>query len=132
MPTLEQISSEKYASLTTFRKDGTPVATPVWVLPAAGGAAVWTVSDSWKVKRVRNNPRVTVAACDVRGNLRGDAVEGRARLGDEAERDHFAGVLARKYKMLGVFGTLRYRLLGKRQRERITVIIVEPALEGAA
>lgn len=126
MPTLEQLSSEKYTSLTTFRKDGSPVATPVWVLPAGDGAAVWTVSDSWKVKRVRNNPRVTLAACDVRGNVRGEAVEGRARIGDHAERDHFAGALARKYKMLGVFGTLRYRL-GKRQRERITVIIVDPA-----
>jgi len=127
MPTLEQISSEKYASLTTFRKDGRPVATPVWVLPAGEGAAIWTTSDSWKVKRVRNNPRVTLTACDVRGKVRGEAVEGKARIAGDAERDHFAGVLARKYWITGVFGTLRYRLMGRRQRERITVIVVDPA-----
>ena len=124
MPTLEQLGSEKYVSLTTYRKDGTPVPTAVWVLPAGSGVAVWTVTDTWKVKRARNNPRVTVTACDVRGNVRGEAVEGRARIGDAAERDHFAGVLGRKYRMLGIFGTLRYRLLG--QRDRITVIIVDP------
>ncbi len=126
MPTLEQLGSEKYASLTTFRKDGSAVPTPVWVLPAGAGVAVWTVSDSWKVKRVRNNPRVTVTACDIRGNVRGEAVEGRARIADAAERDRFAGVLARKYKLLGLFGTLRYRLLPG-QRKRITVIVVDPA-----
>jgi len=124
MPTLEQIGSEKYASLTTFRKDGRPVATPVWILPAGRGVAVWTESDSWKVKRVRNNPKVTVTACDIRGNVRGDAVEGRARIGDDAERDHFARELGKKYKMLGLVGMLRYRFLG--HRDRITVIIVEP------
>jgi PPOX class probable F420-dependent enzyme len=126
MPTLEQLGSEKYGSLTTFRKDGRGVATPVWVLPAGTGLAVWTVTDSWKVKRVRNNPRVTVAACDVRGNVRGEAVEGRARIADDAERDRFAGVLSRKYKLLGLFGTLRYRLMPG-QRKRITVLIVDPA-----
>ncbi len=126
MPTLEQLGSDKYASLTTFRKDGTPVATAVWVLPAGNGLAVWTVTDTWKVKRVRKNPRVTVTACDVRGNVRGETVEGRARIGDDAERDHFAGVLAKKYKMMGLFGTLRYRLIPG-QRDRITVIVVEPA-----
>ncbi|MBU2670103.1 PPOX class F420-dependent oxidoreductase [Actinoplanes bogorensis] len=125
MPTLEQLGSEKYVSLTTYRKDGTPVPTAVWVLPAGDGVAIWTVTDTWKVKRARNNPHVTVAACDVRGNVRGEAVDGRARIGTPAERDHFAGVLGRKYRMLGIFGTLRYRLLG--QRDRITVIVVDPA-----
>ena len=126
MPTLEQIGTEKYASFTTFRKDGRAVPTPVWVLPAGTGVAIWTVSDSWKVKRARNNPRVTVAACDVRGNVRGEAAEGRARIADATERDHFAGVLAKKYKLLGAFAWLRYRL-SHSQRDRITVIVVDPA-----
>ena len=124
MPTLEQIGSEKYALLTTFRKDGRAVATPVWVLPAGTGVAFWTETDSWKVKRVRNNPRVTVAACDFRGNVLGEQVEGTARIGTDAERDHFAGVLGRKYWVVGLMGMLRYRLT--RSRNRITVIIVDP------
>ena len=97
MATLEQLGSAKYVLLTTFRKDGSPVGTPVWVLPDGEGVAIWTESRSYKCKRVRNNPRVTVAACDFRGNVRGETVEGRARIATDAERDHYAKVLGRKY-----------------------------------
>ncbi|GAA0485310.1 hypothetical protein Ade02nite_08770 [Paractinoplanes deccanensis] len=122
---LQEIGSAKYASLTTFRKDGRGVATPLWVLPAGSGVAFWTTTDSWKVKRVRNNPHVTVAPCDFRGNLQGPTVEGRARIADDAERDHFAKVLGRKYWLTGRFGVIRYRL--SRRPARITVIVVDPA-----
>lgn len=125
MTALGQLGSEKYVLLTTFRKDGRAVATPVWVLPAGDGVAIWTESKSYKVKRVRNNPKVTVAPCDIRGNVRGEAVEGRARVVSDAERDRFAGVLGRKYWIAGLAGMLRYRLLG--QRDRITVIAIDPA-----
>ncbi|MGK5680055.1 PPOX class F420-dependent oxidoreductase [Actinoplanes sp. URMC 104] len=124
MAALEQLGSEKYVLLTTFRRDGRAVPTPVWVLPAGAGVAIWTESGSGKVKRVRNNPRVTVAACDFRGNVRGETVEGTARIVGDAERDRFAGVLGRKYRVAGLAGMLRYRLPG--QRERITVIVVDP------
>ncbi|WP_250000701.1 PPOX class F420-dependent oxidoreductase [Actinoplanes sp. M2I2] len=129
MATLEQLGSEKYVLLTTFRKDGSPVGTPVWVLPDGTGVAIWTESRSYKVKRVRNNPRVTVAACDFRGNVRGETVEGTARIVGDAERDRFAKVLGRKYYVTGILGSLRYRLLG--HRDRITVIAVAPA-QGSA
>ncbi|MBM2616725.1 PPOX class F420-dependent oxidoreductase [Actinoplanes sp. LDG1-06] len=125
MTALRQLGSEKYVLLTTFRKDGRAVATPVWVLPADSGVAIWTESKSFKVKRVRNDPRVTLAACDIRGNVRGETAEGRARIADDAEREHFAGVLGRKYKIAGLAGMLRYKLLG--QRDRITVIRIDPA-----
>ena len=111
MPTLEQIGTEKYASFTTFRKDGRAVPTPVWVLPAGTGVAIWTVSDSWKVKRARNNPRVTVAACDVRGNVRGEAIEAHARIGDHADRRRIGEGLKRKYGLVG-----RLSLLGSKLR----------------
>nr|WP_221380815.1 PPOX class F420-dependent oxidoreductase [Actinoplanes polyasparticus] len=125
MATLEQLGSEKYVLLTTYRKDGSPVATPVWVLPDGAGVAIWTETRSYKVKRVRNDPRVTVAACDIRGKVRGEAVEGTARIVSDAERDHFAKVLGRKYWVTGILGSLRYRMLG--HRDRITVIAVQPA-----
>ncbi|MCO8276428.1 PPOX class F420-dependent oxidoreductase [Actinoplanes sp. TRM 88003] len=124
MPTLEQLGSEKYVLLTTFRKDGSPVATPVWVLPDGAGVAIWTETRSYKVKRVRKDPRVTVAACDIRGNVRGEAVEGTARIVSDAECDHFAKVLGRKYWVTGILGSLRYRILG--HRDRITVIAIKP------
>ena len=123
--TLEQLGSAKYVSLTTFRKDGSPVATPVWVLPDGAGVAIWTETRSYKVKRVRNNPRVTVAACDFRGKVSGETVEGTARIVSDAERDRYAKVLGRKYWVTGILGSLRYRLLGN--RDRITVIAIAPA-----
>lgn len=124
MPTLEKIGSERYASLTTFRKDGTPVATPLWVLPAGNGVAFWTTTDSWKVKRVRKNPQVTVQACDLRGRVSGEVVGGTARIGTDEDREHFAKVLGRKYWITGRFGLMRYRM--SRNPGRITVIIVDP------
>ncbi|MFF8828220.1 PPOX class F420-dependent oxidoreductase [Streptomyces sp. NPDC015131] len=93
----EALRHGRYVSLTTFRKDGTPVATPVWYAVDGDGLYVWTREDSWKVKRLRRNDRVVVTACDVRGRVAEGAAraEGRARLLDDT-----AGVrrlLARKY-----------------------------------
>ncbi len=65
------ISDEKYVSLVTFRKDGTPVASPVWIVALPDGSAGFTTDDgSGKVKRIRNNPRVTLQACSVRGAVK--------------------------------------------------------------
>ncbi|MFJ4777121.1 PPOX class F420-dependent oxidoreductase [Streptomyces sp. NPDC088762] len=97
--TLEELNRGRYVSLTTFRKDGTPVATPVWAVADGGELYVWTRSDSWKVKRIRNNGRVTVAACDVRGRLAEGApvLEGEARLLDEAGLKRVRKLMSRKY-----------------------------------
>ncbi|MFG2340650.1 PPOX class F420-dependent oxidoreductase [Streptomyces yangpuensis] len=96
---LQELGSARYVSLTTFRKDGTPVATPVWAVADGGELYVWTRSDSWKVKRIRNDGRVTVAPCDVRGRVEegAPAVEGRARLLDEAGLRRVRGLMSRKY-----------------------------------
>ncbi|MEW2588127.1 PPOX class F420-dependent oxidoreductase [Streptomyces virginiae] len=96
---LQELGSARYVSLTTFRKDGTPVATPVWAVADAGELYVWTRSDSWKVKRIRNDGRVTLAACDVRGRVEEGApvVEGRARLLDEEGLRRVRRLMSRKY-----------------------------------
>jgi PPOX class probable F420-dependent enzyme len=57
----------QYISLATFKKDGTPVPTPVWCAPLDGNIVVFTLRETYKVKRLRNDPRVRVARCDVRG-----------------------------------------------------------------
>ncbi|MFB6807001.1 MULTISPECIES: PPOX class F420-dependent oxidoreductase [unclassified Streptomyces] len=97
--TLDELNRGKYVSLTTFRKDGTPVATPVWAVADGGELYVWTRTDSWKVKRIRNNGRVTVSACDVRGRVAegAPAVEGEARLLDEAGLKRVRALMLRKY-----------------------------------
>ncbi|MER6448628.1 PPOX class F420-dependent oxidoreductase [Streptomyces venezuelae] len=96
---LEQLGRARYVSLTTFRKDGTPVATPVWAVADGGELYVWTRSDSWKVKRIRNNGRVTVTACDMRGRVEdgAQALEGEARLLDETGLRRVRKLMSRKY-----------------------------------
>lgn len=97
--TVEDLGRARYVSLTTFRKDGTPVATPVWAAADGGELYVWTRSDSWKVKRIRNNGRVTVCACDVRGRVAPgtEVAEGQARLLDRAGLDRVRKLISRKY-----------------------------------
>lgn len=101
----------KYLSLETFRKNGAGVRTPVWFAtaessgPSGRGIAnqdtaklyIYTIGISGKVKRIRNNPRVRIAPCDMRGRLRGDWVEARAEIlqGEEASRG--MRLLNRKY-----------------------------------
>ena len=111
MATLEQLGAEKYVLLTTFRRDGRAVPTPLWVVPDGPGLAFWTPAHTGKVKRIRNSGRVTVAACDVRGNVRGAAIEAQARLGDAADLRRITEGLKRKYGLLG-----RLSLLGSKLR----------------
>ncbi|WP_067856473.1 PPOX class F420-dependent oxidoreductase [Nocardia shimofusensis] len=90
-----------YVMLTTFRKDGTPVGTPVWAAADQGKLYVWTVTDSWKVKRLRRDPAVRVQACDARGKkLSGPVIEGTGRVLDAAGTEEVRTLLKRKYKLL--------------------------------
>ena len=68
------ITDEKYVLLTTFRKNGDGVATPVWIVALGDGTGGFTTEiDSGKVKRVRNNPSVTLQPCNLRGKVTTDA-----------------------------------------------------------
>ena len=94
-----EIAASKQISLTTYRKDGTPVATPVWHV--AEGDTVTTVSaaDAGKVKRIRRNPEVEIVACDIRGKVIPDAqrVRGVAALLPPSETEAARRLLARRY-----------------------------------
>ncbi|MGW0549150.1 PPOX class F420-dependent oxidoreductase [Streptomyces altiplanensis] len=96
---LAVLGRSPYVSLTTFRKNGTGVATPVWAASDGTELYVWTRADSWKVKRLRNDKRVVVAACDVRGRVKDGApsAEGTARLLDADGLRAARRLLARKY-----------------------------------
>jgi uncharacterized protein len=111
MATLEQLGSEKYVRLTTYRRDGRAVPTPLWVVPDGAGLMVWTPAGTGKVKRIRNNGRVTVQACDFRGNPSGEPVEAQARIGDAADRRRVGAAIIRKYGLSG-----RLTLFGSRLR----------------
>ncbi|AXO32531.1 PPOX class F420-dependent oxidoreductase [Micromonospora chalcea] len=111
MTDLDRLAAEKYVLLTTFRKDGRAVATPVWAVRDGDSLAVWTVSDSGKVKRIRRDGRVTVAPCDVRGRPHGEAVPGHATIAGPESTRRVRGLLKQKYRLIG-----RLSLLGSRLR----------------
>ncbi len=92
------LAKEPFINVTTFKRDGTAVATPVWCAGKNGSLLVYSEADSGKVKRLRHNPHVTVAPCSFRGTPRGPAVEADATVGDGTEE--VEALLARKYRWM--------------------------------
>jgi PPOX class probable F420-dependent enzyme len=104
-PTFGDIAKAKYILLTTFTKDGTPKPTAIWAAPDGDRLLVITEQDSWKVRRIRNTPRVTVAVCDPRGNPKSDPVEAVARVLDKSEAPDVRRAINKRYGVLGwLFG----------------------------
>jgi PPOX class probable F420-dependent enzyme len=93
---LSQFTGKKYISIETYRKTGDPVRTPVWFVEENGELFVRTDSDTGKVKRISNNPRVRVAACDMRGGIKGEWVDGEARTIDTESSEHVFSLLKKK------------------------------------
>jgi PPOX class probable F420-dependent enzyme len=75
---MSDLAAEQFACLTTFRRDGTPVGTALWIVGNGDHLYVWTGSRTGKVKRVRNNPAVTIAPSTRRGKPTGPAVPAQA------------------------------------------------------
>lgn len=101
MTSLESLGQGKYLSLTTFRQDGTPVSTPVWLVRDGDVLRVITQADAGKAKRLRNDPRVLLAPCDARGNVKGPQIEGMAMLQDAAKTARTAELVEKRYGLLG-------------------------------
>lgn len=122
------LGGKKYLNLETFRKNGDGVKTPVWfaVDPTrdlAGAEAqlfVYTIGNTGKVKRIRNNSHVRIAPCTARGEVTGEWTEARAQVisGEEAARG--MGLLNKKYfplkQILGLFAAFS-------RRERVVMTI---------
>ena len=104
---LRELGNPKYIALETFRKHGQAVKTPVWTVAQDGKLLVWTQGDSWKVKRVRNNSRVRVAKCDMRGNVEGPWVDGvvTSISDDKQVKKSMANNLRKKYPLMVAFVT---------------------------
>ncbi|BFU43298.1 PPOX class F420-dependent oxidoreductase [Krasilnikovia sp. MM14-A1004] len=101
MTLADEIVRSRYVSLTTYRKNGTPVTTPVWHVPRNTELWIVTEADSGKVKRIRNNPQVRVTPCSIRGTVAPDAPSavGTARLLDDDGTAQARELLARRYLM---------------------------------
>jgi PPOX class probable F420-dependent enzyme len=89
----------KYLSVTSFKRDGTAIATPVWFVADGGHLLVETEGGSFKAKRIRRNPEVMVAPCSASGRLRGEPVRARAEFLPEIDRQRVEQLLARKYRV---------------------------------
>ena len=92
-----EIQGKKYISLTSFRKNGQGVKTPLWFGESGGKLYVMTRNDSWKYKRIRNNPSVEVAPCTIRGAVTGPQFQGTARILPRNEWPHARKSITRKY-----------------------------------
>jgi PPOX class probable F420-dependent enzyme len=91
------VRGQKYISLTTFRKNGAGVATPVWFGEDSDRLYVMTRSDLGKAKRIRNNPQVRVAPCTIRGAVTGAESAAVARILPPEEHAHARQTINRKY-----------------------------------
>jgi len=96
-PTFADVSRAKYLLLTTFTKDGRPKPTPVWGVPDGDRLLVITDDGSWKTKRIRNTPRVTIAECGALGQRGGEPVEAVARMLPDAQTRRVYDAVVKRY-----------------------------------
>ncbi|MFE9808324.1 PPOX class F420-dependent oxidoreductase [Streptomyces sp. NPDC005548] len=108
---LDTLGSGKYLLITSYRKNGTGVATPVWVVRDGPALGAWTTTDSWKVKRIRNRADVLIGSCDVRGRPTGEPVAATAEILGPEDTARYRKLIARKYGLIG-----RLTLFGSRLR----------------
>ena len=109
--TFADIAKSEYILLTTFTKDGRAKPTAIWAAPKGDGLVVITQEKSWKVKRIRNTSRVTIAECDRGGNPKGEAVEAIAAILDKSANGATYDAIGKRYGLLGktfnVFSKMR-------------------------
>jgi PPOX class probable F420-dependent enzyme len=121
------LDDARYINLLSFKRDGNGVQTPVWVAPLDGKLVIYTGRESYKVKRVRRNPKVRVARCDARGKLLGPWIDGTcAIVEDGAGQARIMEALRRKYgwqiRLLNFFATIAGRT-DKRAYLEVTLAI---------
>jgi PPOX class probable F420-dependent enzyme len=110
-PTFADVAKAQYVLLTTFTKDGRPKPSPVWAALDGDRLLVISEEKSWKVKRIRNTPRVTLAVCDIRGRPKSEAIEATATILDKSHTGAVYDAIGRRYGLIGrvfnIFSKLR-------------------------
>jgi PPOX class probable F420-dependent enzyme len=128
------LGDEKYILLTTFKRDGTPVSTPVWAVPLEDGkVGFWTSSGSGKAKRLAHTAKVTVQPSDARGRVKPgtEPLEATARLVTGAEFDAISSAVHAKYGGMAKFTKTLNTIGGIIKRKRIPYgdrgVVITPA-----
>lgn len=114
--TFDEVSQAQYVLLTTFTKDGRPKPTPIWIARDGDRALVITEKNSWKVKRIRNTPRVTLAVCDMRGNVKGETIEAVATVLDDSQTELVYQAINQRYGLIGRIFNFFSKLRGGAKR----------------
>lgn len=122
MDALKQLQGNQYINIETFRKNGVGVKTPVWFVEDHSSLYIRTIADSGKVKRIRNNPDVKIAACRADGQVLGDWIDAKAyEKTDQPTNKHVDQLLNKKYGLIKkLFGLAAF--FQKRQNTVIQVI----------
>jgi PPOX class probable F420-dependent enzyme len=111
-PTFADLAKAQYILLTTFTKDGKPKPTPIWAALEKDRLLVITQEKSWKVKRIRNTPRVTLATCTMNGRPTSEAVEGTAVILDKSQTGAVYDAIGKRYGIVGKVFNLFSKLRG--------------------
>ena len=119
-PHLSPFATQRYLNLESFKRDGTPVQTPVWFAEDQGVLYIYTLANAGKVKRIRRNSRVRLASCTMRGTVIGPWVEAEATLVDATTAAHGHALLRQKYGWLKGVGDVFSRMM---HRERVVIAI---------
>ncbi|MFZ4374149.1 MAG: PPOX class F420-dependent oxidoreductase [Mycobacterium sp.] len=114
--TFDEVSKAQYVLLTTFTKDGRPKPTPIWIARDGDRALVITEKNSWKVKRIRNTPRVTLAVCDMRGKVKGETIEAVASVLDDSQTERVYQAINQRYGLVGRIFNFFSKLRGGAKR----------------
>jgi uncharacterized protein len=128
--TFSEVSTAEYVLLTTFTKDGRPKPTAIWVAPAGDRVVAITQEQSWKVKRIRNTPRVTITKCDRSGKPKGEAVEAVAAIMDKSETGTVYDAIAKRYGLIGKTFNLFSKLRGGMKNNVGIELKASPAAAG--
>ena len=112
---LEQFSKQKYINLETYKRDNTPVKTPVWFVIDKGLVYIITRESTGKVKRLKNNQNVRVVPCSFKGEIKNEWVNGKAQMVTGSEADNIIKLRKKKYgfavRLSGLFTSQKGNLV---------------------
>ena len=121
-----RLGDEKFVSLTTFKRNGDAIAAPMWIVPDGNALLAWTPADAWKVKRIRHDPRVRLAACGRMGRVpAGQPVfDGTAEvITDPGEVARAESIIKRKYRLTFRVVTLIETIAARGRKPRFALRI---------
>lgn len=123
---MSDIADEKFVSLETFKRNGEAVATPMWIARDGAHLVIWTPADTWKVKRARRDPRVTLRPSGRTGSVKPDApvVTGSAEVVTDPEYvAHVRGLIKQKYGLAFTVITSVEAIFTRGQKPRVALRI---------